>query len=642
VLEVLPSLVLCNATPFALSIQTALGSRRLKPLHEACGDDGATREAMCDVFTGIPAEGTASRARISCDDERTWSEPFQVAPSKKRHRLLCPMQAADAARGAGGARRAAGAEATRSTALLTFTTVQEGPTPYVVVFCDAQPPLMVDNASSYALECGASDVQIAAEGGGGGGGGGRSASPTANGELSFMYRYISRESCSQFDSLPLTSLTISGGERDAVVPFLAVAPGAKSEFDWVFSATSHSRGSSPAGAATLPRAWAGEAVLGKRKEKLKSLGLTAALVGCRLRFRCKLPNAERPTTWSGRISCTPGHQRVVFLAAPGGRGPAAELKLHVFCHAGTWILQLSDVERAPRPSLLLPLLSPHFRFRLCIPEASLSLYRERGEANGAARGGAAAKKRNVRAAAGAAFDAAGRLVARRASTWSGRLHDVQRALREREERAPKIGREIAHAKLRGVRLCVEHPMARQLHSGDTGSTSGAVGAAAAAAAAAAARRAERREVVHCRVPAATAAANVEALIDGMRVDSASSAAAKAKSPCWSAWQFVGAVSSCQLDGFTEQRASGTASPVLFRGPLRERVGGRRRSSRRCVVHFFCLLILLFAHLFFCLLDSFVCSILFPAVAPPPAPPRRARRRARRAARARATRFASSL
>ena len=32
----------------------------------------------------------------------------------------------------------------------------------------------------------------------------------AGGELSFMYRYISRESCSQFDSLPLTSLTISG------------------------------------------------------------------------------------------------------------------------------------------------------------------------------------------------------------------------------------------------------------------------------------------------------------------------------------------------------------------------------------------------------------------------------------------------
>ena len=28
--------------------------------------------------------------------------------------------------------------------------------------------------------------------------------------LSFMYRYILRESCSQFDSLPLTSLTISG------------------------------------------------------------------------------------------------------------------------------------------------------------------------------------------------------------------------------------------------------------------------------------------------------------------------------------------------------------------------------------------------------------------------------------------------
>ena len=29
------------------------------------------------------------------------------------------------------------------------------------------------------------------------------------GEFSFMYRYIPRESCSQFDSLPLTSLTIS-------------------------------------------------------------------------------------------------------------------------------------------------------------------------------------------------------------------------------------------------------------------------------------------------------------------------------------------------------------------------------------------------------------------------------------------------
>ena len=44
---------------------------------------------------------------------------------------------------------------------------------------------------------------------------------SAHGELSFMYRYISRESCSQCDSLPLTSLTISGAraemsaERDA-------------------------------------------------------------------------------------------------------------------------------------------------------------------------------------------------------------------------------------------------------------------------------------------------------------------------------------------------------------------------------------------------------------------------------------------
>ena len=35
------------------------------------------------------------------------------------------------------------------------------------------------------------------------------ATGVAAGELSFIYRYILRESCSQFDSLPLTSLTIS-------------------------------------------------------------------------------------------------------------------------------------------------------------------------------------------------------------------------------------------------------------------------------------------------------------------------------------------------------------------------------------------------------------------------------------------------
>ena len=580
VIEVLPSLVLCNATPFALSIQTALGIRRLKPLHEACSD-GAARDAMCDAFTGIPAEGTASRARISCDAERTWSDTFQVAPSTKRHRLLCPMQAA-AARGDDGARRAAGAEAMGSTALLTFTTIKEGPTPYVVVFCDSQPPLMVDNASSYALECGASDVHVAAEGGSGGGGGG-----------------------------------VRGA--NAVVPFLAVAPGTQSEFDWAFSATSHSRGSTPAGATMLPGAWAGEAVLGKRKEKLKSLGLTAALVGCRLRFRCKLPNAERATTWSGRISCTPGHQRVAFLASPGGRSPAAELKLHVFCHAGTWILQLSDVDRTPQlrpPLVLLPrsagaavagagagaragsaaaaplsaagrnggscdatreaILAAHFRFRLCIPEVSVSLYRERGEENSGARGGAAAK-----ATSAAAYNAARRLVARRASTWSGRLQNVQRILREREERAPQLGREIAHVKLRGVRLCVEHPVSQQPQpqpqAGDKGAKCGA-GGAASASGRPASRRGDCDDVVYCRVPAPAAAANVEALIDGMRVDSASSAAAKAKSPYWSVWQIVGAVSSCQVDGFTEQRASGTASPVLFRGPLRERPGGRRRTA----------------------------------------------------------------
>ena len=36
----------------------------------------------------------------------------------------------------------------------------------------------------------------------------RTACPSSAGECSFMYRYILRESCSQFDSLPLTSLTI--------------------------------------------------------------------------------------------------------------------------------------------------------------------------------------------------------------------------------------------------------------------------------------------------------------------------------------------------------------------------------------------------------------------------------------------------
>jgi hypothetical protein len=34
-----------------------------------------------------------------------------------------------------------------------------------------------------------------------------------DGECSFIYRYISRESCSQFDSLPLTSLTIALDRR---------------------------------------------------------------------------------------------------------------------------------------------------------------------------------------------------------------------------------------------------------------------------------------------------------------------------------------------------------------------------------------------------------------------------------------------
>ena len=50
------------------------------------------------------------------------------------------------------------------------------------------------------------------------------ASAQVGGECSFMYRYIPRESCSQFDSLPLTSLTISehsppvGATPDATAP----------------------------------------------------------------------------------------------------------------------------------------------------------------------------------------------------------------------------------------------------------------------------------------------------------------------------------------------------------------------------------------------------------------------------------------
>ena len=46
-----------------------------------------------------------------------------------------------------------------------------------------------------------------------------------DGEYSFMYRYIPRESCSQFDSLPLTSLTISGAR--GVLQALALTPGAR-------------------------------------------------------------------------------------------------------------------------------------------------------------------------------------------------------------------------------------------------------------------------------------------------------------------------------------------------------------------------------------------------------------------------------
>jgi hypothetical protein len=41
--------------------------------------------------------------------------------------------------------------------------------------------------------------------------------PAYHGEFSFIYRYILRESCSQFDSLPLTSLTISPGLARAFV-----------------------------------------------------------------------------------------------------------------------------------------------------------------------------------------------------------------------------------------------------------------------------------------------------------------------------------------------------------------------------------------------------------------------------------------
>ena len=41
------------------------------------------------------------------------------------------------------------------------------------------------------------------------------------GELYFMYRYISRESCSQFDSLPLTYLTIPGGVFEEALEHVA-------------------------------------------------------------------------------------------------------------------------------------------------------------------------------------------------------------------------------------------------------------------------------------------------------------------------------------------------------------------------------------------------------------------------------------
>ena len=43
------------------------------------------------------------------------------------------------------------------------------------------------------------------------------AGPVA-GELSFVYRYISRESCSQFDSPPLTSLTLRSSQRTRSTP----------------------------------------------------------------------------------------------------------------------------------------------------------------------------------------------------------------------------------------------------------------------------------------------------------------------------------------------------------------------------------------------------------------------------------------
>ena len=493
VLEIWPSLVLCNATPFAIAIKTPLGVRRLKSLHTA--ESSSARESMTDAL-GVTPDGSSISdgisTRISCDAEQSWSDPFFVTESMKRQRLLVPTQRQE--QGCGSMKR--------GTTLLTCATVESGSTLFMVVFCDSQPPLMVQNTSSYTLECGASDVQ-----------------PT--------------------DSASKTT------QEDGIVPMLCVVPGSSSEFDWVFSTSSaqHARGST-AGAAALPRAWAQDSVFGRRKE-LKSLGLTAALVGCSLRFRCSVPGAGRTTRWSARVSCTPGHQRVTFSAMDGKA--AAELKLHVFCHAGTWVLHLADVispaPRTQRNAASAGPPAPRFRFRMCIPEISLSLFTEM-------RLGSRIQSESESDTVALATAGTKRKGQELALSWRARLHGVQKMLQQREKRMPQIGCEVAHIRLRGLRVYLKAP------SGKSES-----------AASASSSKPLPRKMEFCRSVESADASTLEPTISGMGTINSAARGATVLSPRWSVWETAIAVSSCQIDGFTLKRASATASPVLFRGPL---------------------------------------------------------------------------
>jgi hypothetical protein len=101
VIAIYPSLVVLNATPIPISIQTVMGIRRLAPLgavvndaddndDDDWNDSAARRLASCDVVSEVSAQGEIMYARLSCDAERSWSDTFQVASTSKRLRLLCP------------------------------------------------------------------------------------------------------------------------------------------------------------------------------------------------------------------------------------------------------------------------------------------------------------------------------------------------------------------------------------------------------------------------------------------------------------------------------------------------------------------------------------------------------------------------